>query len=230
MFAGCSDMPAAVSLPGSDRANVASTPPRDIGLGGAWDRSLIGLRAQDQRVANVAYRIATANRVLCSDQALLTGLVLQSALQYSPRLRPAAMATFHIDDRPAVEAVAAQSPAAAAGLQPDDILLAVDDQPLATRPSGADAPDTRPATYAPVEAAQARIADALRTGVAAVTVARGPTVLRLALGGQARLRLRRTGAARARVQRLGGWPARIHLDGVRQLRTVGRHAGVGVGP
>ena len=175
-----------VALPPTN-TDPAAPPPasRDVGLGGAWDRSLAGLRAQDQRVADIAYRIVTASVELCSDQAPQAGLVLQTALEYAPRLRPAAEAMFHLDDRPAVEAVATNSPAAAAGFRADDVLLAIDDQPLAASPTPQPGePDSRPATYAPIEAAQAQIAEALRRGAATITVQRGQARLRLDLAGQ----------------------------------------------
>jgi hypothetical protein len=111
--------------------------------------------------------------------------VLQSALAYSPRLRPAAEATFHIDDRPAVEAVAAGSPAAIAGLRQDDIVLSIADQPLpapSSPPAGV--ADTRPATYALIEQANARIAEAVRTGATSITVLRGREEKRLSLTGE----------------------------------------------
>jgi hypothetical protein len=174
-------LPAAGSLAGT-RALPES---QDVGLGGGWDKSLAGLRAADQRVADVAYRIVTANVALCADQAPQAGLVLQDALEFSPRLRAAARAAFHLDERPTVDAVAAQGPAALAGLQPDDVLLAIDDEPLSPpEPSDASGPDARPASYAPIEAAQARITAALRGGAATITVRRADATLRLALVGQ----------------------------------------------
>ena len=187
LVGACANMRADVTVP---RAGVAADIPaapatQDVGLGGGWDPSLAGLRISDQRVADVAYRIATANRSLCAEQSSLSGLVLQNALEYAPRLRAAAAATFQLDDRPAVEAVAAGSPAALAGLRPDDILLAVDDEP-APRPPPRDPakPDSRPATFAPIEAAQAQILRALERGPAAIVVQRGGARLRLEIAGQ----------------------------------------------
>jgi Zn-dependent protease with chaperone function len=185
VLAACGALQPAVRLPAAEPG--ASAPATgDIGLGGGWDRSLAGLRAQDQRVADVAYRIVTANAALCADQAPQAGLVLQNALEYSPRLRAAAKAAFHLDDRPAVEAVAAQSPAALAGVRPDDVLLAIDDRPLA--PSAAstepERPDTHPASYAPIEAAQASLTEALKAGGATITLRRGDATLRLAIVGE----------------------------------------------
>jgi PAS domain-containing protein len=146
----------------------------------AWDKSLEGLRADDQRVADVAFRLATANAELCSDTAPVTGLVLQSALEYSPRLRAAAEAMFHLDDRPAVEAVAAGSPAAIAGFRPDDVLAAVDGATLPP-PGPAPSPDARPASYAPVAGAMARLDAALAAGPARITVIRAGATLTLVI-------------------------------------------------
>ncbi|MEJ0065386.1 MAG: PDZ domain-containing protein [Caulobacteraceae bacterium] len=185
MLSACGDMRADVALPATSAVAASEPASRDVGLGGAWDRSLAGLRAADQRVADVAYRIVTANVALCSDQTPQSGLVLQNALEYAPRLRPAAEAAFHLDDRPAIEAVAANSPAALAGLKADDVLLAIGDRPLAASPTPRpDGADIRPATYAPIEAAQAGIADALKRGAASITVQRGPSRLRLDIVGQ----------------------------------------------
>jgi len=179
-LAGCAEVQPQVALPSpaAVQAPAATTAPTRPP---AWDKSLAGLRADDQRVADVAYRIATANAELCSDVGPLSGLVLQSALEYSPRLRVAAQAMFHLDDRPAVEAVAAGSPADAAGLRPDDVLVAVGDSALATPAPPPSAPDARPASYAPVADALGRITDALAAGPARVTVLRNGEALTVTL-------------------------------------------------
>jgi hypothetical protein len=150
-----------------------------------WDNTLAGLRAADQRVADVAYRIVTANVALCPDVKPQTGLVLQSALEYRPRLRADVEAAFHIDDRAAIEAVADGSPAAAAGLQRDDILIAVNGRLLPTpAPPPASGPDDRPTSLAPVESALAAIDAALAAGPARVRVQRGAAQLEATLASQ----------------------------------------------
>jgi hypothetical protein len=183
ILGACSDLTPQVAPPTPD-ASLRPEPSdggRSAGAPGAtWDRSLQGLRAQDQRVADVAYRIAKTSAALCSDQAPLSGLLLQSALQYRPGLRPAARAAFHLDDRPAVEAVAAGSPADAAGVRREDIVLAVNDRPLPTATPALGA-DTRPATYQPVEQARAAIEAALAAGPANLTLQRGDAVIRISL-------------------------------------------------
>jgi hypothetical protein len=175
MTAACGTIAPQVAYP-----NVQSGPLQSEGLGeaaetpGRWAETLAGLRADDQRVADVAFRIVTANVELCSDVKPRTGLVLQSALEYSPSKRPHAEAEFHVDDRATVEAVAAGSPGAEARLRLGDVIVAVDGQPLATGapapPSGA---DDRPATYAPVENAESAIDAALARGPARLQVRRG---------------------------------------------------------
>jgi membrane-associated protease RseP (regulator of RpoE activity) len=178
-LAACSDIQPQVTLPTpafDPAASVRLAPTRAP----AWDKSLESLRAADQRVANVAFRLATANAELCTDLAPLSGLVLQSALVYSPRLRPAAEAMFRLDDRPAVEAVAAGSPADIAGFRADDVIVAVDDAPLAST-SRVAGPDARPATYAPVADAMAAISRALAQGPARVTAIRVGAPIQLTL-------------------------------------------------
>lgn len=186
--AACGTIQPEVAYPNVEAGAPASAPAAPSAPAeapGRWDKSLDGLRVSDQRVADVAYRIVTANADLCSDVKPRTGLVLQSALEYGPRLRPIVEARFHIDDRAAVEAVAAGSPAAEAGLRRDDILLAVNGKPLATGapppPTGA---DDRPASYAPVEHALAALDAALAKGPARLRVRRGAAQLDLVLSGR----------------------------------------------
>jgi hypothetical protein len=169
--------PTAAEAVDGGRAPPALRPP-------AWDRSLEGLRADDQRVADVAFRLATANAGLCTDVRPLTGLVLQSALEYSPRLRPAAEAMFRLGDRPAVEAVATGSPAAVAGFQPDDAIEAVNGEAVPRAPGSPAGPDDRPETYQPVSDALRDITDALASGPARVTVVRAGAEATLTLYGR----------------------------------------------
>ena len=184
LASACGELRPEVRLPVAESSPALPTS-QDVGLGGAWDKSLAGLRAADQRVADVAYRIVTASVALCADQTPQAGLVLQDRLEFSPRLRPAASAAFHLDEQPTVEVVAAQSPAARAGVRPDDVLLAIDDQPLTPPlPPPASGADVRPASYAQIDAAQARITAALSGGAAALTLRRGEDTLRLVVVGQ----------------------------------------------
>lgn len=184
LAAGCADIRPQVAYPQVGPKDA----PRDPELaaraaaetGGAWNTTLAGLRAQDQRVADVAYRIVTANAALCTDQAPQSGLVLQSALQYSVRLRPAAEAYFRLDDRPAVEALAADGPAQMAGMKLGDVILAVNGEALPTpAPTPGGGADDRPPTYGPVQRALTRINLALANGPARIVVQRGSAKVRL---------------------------------------------------
>ena len=182
-ISGCGTIEPQVAYPNVHANGVAAAAPATPAEApGQWDRSLAGLRAADRRVADVAWRIVTANAELCSDVKPQLGLVLQSALEYSPRLRPMVTQTFHIDDHAAIEAVAAASPAAQAGLRVDDILVAVNGEALATGapppPSGA---DERAATRAPVDQAEAAIAAALAKGPATLRVQRGAQMIDVTL-------------------------------------------------
>lgn len=181
LTAACGTISPQVAYP-----NVHGEPPEAtsaaIETPGRWERTLAGLRVDDQRVADVAYRLAIANVDLCSDVKPRTGLVLQSALQFSPHERPDAERELHVQDQVSIEAVAAGSPAAEADLRRDDLLLAVNGQLLATgAPPPPEGPDDRRATYAPVETAQAAIDAALADGPARLRVLRGSAKLEVVL-------------------------------------------------
>jgi hypothetical protein len=181
LTAGCGTIQPQVAYPNvEDRAREAPAAPAVAP--GRRDDSLAGLRVDDQRVADVAYRIVIANVDLCSDVKPQTGLVLQSALQYSPRARAAAERAFQLGDPASIEAVAAGSPAAEAGLRDGDALLAVNGQPLPTgAPAPPEGPDARPATRAPVDEAEAAIDAALAQGPARLRFQRGGEQLEVVL-------------------------------------------------
>jgi hypothetical protein len=134
------------------------------------------LAADDARVAAVAYRLSVANASLCDDTAPQAGMVVHSLLQYSRRLRPAVRRSFHIDDRPAVLAVAPQSPAARAGLAPDDALVSIDGQAVPHAQSDA------AQSYADVEHTLAMLDAALRSGPARIEAQRGDRLFDVVLG------------------------------------------------
>jgi DNA-binding MarR family transcriptional regulator len=85
------------------------------------DPGLIGLQREDQRVADIAYRLQARNVALCRDQVPLLGFVLHGRGQYVLSAREAAAASFGFaPERASVLAVAASSPAARANLMPND--------------------------------------------------------------------------------------------------------------
>jgi hypothetical protein len=137
---------------------------------------LTRLREQDLRVAEIAFRITTANLSLCTDRGPQTGLVFQSALQYGPRLRATAERVFGIDARPSVETLVPGGPADHAGLKSGDIILAIDGEAVASPPAdGA-------SSYAPVEATLNRLDRALAKGAARLTIQRGAATETVELG------------------------------------------------
>ncbi len=179
-LAACAQVQPEVKLP---QVSAASPPARLPVRRQHWDASFQGLRRDDQRVADVAFRLATANVALCSDRAPLSGLVLQDLLAYRPALRPAAEAAFQLGDRPQVEAVAAGGPAARAGVEPGDMLMSINGAPL-TPEATALGPEAPPASYAPLAAAYGRLAQALAQGPAHLGLRRGGRSLSVTLVGR----------------------------------------------
>ncbi|SFS29919.1 M48 family metalloprotease [Brevundimonas viscosa] len=114
---GCSQTPA--SAPSVSAGNDAAL-------------RLSALTDLDERVARVAWRLSEANAALCPAVRQSAGWALHSAKQYSEDLRPHATERFGLrGDLPGVLSSPTGSPAAAAGFQPGDLLLAADGRPLA---------------------------------------------------------------------------------------------------
>jgi beta-barrel assembly-enhancing protease len=132
--------------------------------------SLEALRAQDGRVAAVAYRLLTANLALCDTRAPQTGFAIHDAQQYAPSVREDAMRHFGLGAEPAVLTVAPGSPAERAGLRKDDALIAISGQRLvAELPRGK-------ASFVGVERATALLDRAFASGSAVLTVRRNGAV------------------------------------------------------
>ncbi|MCJ2189116.1 M48 family metallopeptidase [Novosphingobium beihaiensis] len=80
------------------------------------------VRAADTAIARIGYRLATTNAPLCDSLQPGLGLVLQTPEQYGLGFRADAVRHFHMDGPVGVEAVLPDSPAAAAGIEADDVL------------------------------------------------------------------------------------------------------------
>lgn len=83
-------------------------------------------RAEDARVAGIAFRLATRGVARCPVRVPATGFALQHLTQFEQPDRAALVADQALDRGPGVTLVVPDSPAAAAGLRAGDVLLAVD--------------------------------------------------------------------------------------------------------
>jgi membrane-associated protease RseP (regulator of RpoE activity) len=90
------------------------------------DQAFAGLRAADERLAVSVFRLAVANDALCLDHLPATGLVLHELASYDPDVRAEAKRYFGLATAVGVEAVVPGSPAALAGIRPNDSIAAVD--------------------------------------------------------------------------------------------------------
>jgi len=120
----------------------------------AAQAGLLALQRDDQRVADIAWRVASRNTDSCPKLWASIGVSLQHVSQYAPAYRAAAQSAFVLDDSyPSILAVAEGSPAAAAGLKPNDTLRGVNGADLASK-SGA---QTTAASYDAVSSAMAAL-------------------------------------------------------------------------
>ena len=132
--------------------------------------SLLALQRDDQRVADVAWRIASRNADSCPKLWASIGVGLQHASQYAPAYRAAAQAAFGLDDTyPSILAVAEGSPSAAAGLHPNDTLRAINGTDLA----GESRAQKSPASYNTVSAAMAALEALPEQRPAVLSIERG---------------------------------------------------------
>ena len=145
-------------------AAVWAAPARAAGdVDPVWNQ----LRHDDLRLAALVDRLASANAGLCRQKMPGTGLVLHALDQYPAESRAEARAAFGFAAPLAVEAVVAGSPAARAGIRPDDAVLGIGGErfDIATL--------ARAATIARRDAALARIEAAAPDQPLAITLRRG---------------------------------------------------------
>ena len=98
--------------------------------------SLRSLQAEDQRVATIAYRLATRGRSLCKFTQPQLGLSLHSLSQYAADYRDAARAAFGLSDALSVLVVVRGSVADRAGIKPGDDVLSINQTELRDAPLG----------------------------------------------------------------------------------------------
>lgn len=168
------------------------------------------LRAQDLRVASVAYRLSLASSALCGNSlSSQHGLVLHSADQYGVADREEADLHFGLGEGVNVMAVVEGSPAAKAGLTADDRLLSVNGKIFI---SGATASEAGP-SRASVQRIQQIIAEAMEKGEVTLRVA-GPR-------GQRDVRFRADRGCPATVELLPGAGVNAWADGERVVVSAG---------
>lgn len=84
------------------------------------------LRAQESRLAGVAYRLAVSSGGACRESATpQSGIVLHDIAHYGPADREAAAYSYGLDGDASILAVVAGSPADRAGLEADDRLVSI---------------------------------------------------------------------------------------------------------
>jgi hypothetical protein len=95
--------------------------------------ALTALRAEDLRVAAVAYRIAVGNHDLCPKLSPWLGIVVHDLRQYAPAYRAMVASTYDLDGGPAIEAVVSGGPAERAGAHQGDQIREINGVPVEDR-------------------------------------------------------------------------------------------------
>ncbi len=133
----------------------------------APDSVLARLHAADVMVEAVGFRLATANAALCRPVGWDPGFAIHTLEQYQADYRIEAAFSFRLNSWPTVMSIAPGSPAAGAGLNEGDALVAVGGQPLPEIGQ-----TTAAADFTRTAAAQHAIDAAFAGGAATLTVLR----------------------------------------------------------
>lgn len=99
-------------------------------------KAFAALQAQDLRLATIASHMLEANEALCSAKMPSTGILLESADQYSAALAESRFANGEV----IIGQIVPGSAAELAGLKQGDAILAISEIAIATLPRQADAP------------------------------------------------------------------------------------------
>jgi hypothetical protein len=155
----------------------------------------IPFREADYRVGTVAYRIASKAGALCGTSGPLSGILLHHLGEYPAASRPKASTLYTLDKGPGIMGVVAGSPAAAAGLQPGDVLLSANGEAFAS-PAAAASEPRQPKRRRLMEASEAQLEEKLSSGPVRLKILRDGAPLEFVLtpqpGCPARARLARS--------------------------------------
>ncbi|MDT0576982.1 M48 family metallopeptidase [Croceicoccus sp. F390] len=146
-------------------------------------QALQGIAMLDQRIATLAYRLATGSSASCSTRTFLPGFAIHHLSQYRGKYRAAAQQLFGLAADPVVLSVAADSSAQRAGLRSGDRVLAVDGQSLL--PFASDSQSEAIGSAELVEEMEGRLDTAFADGEVSMTIARGDAVLTIPVMAQA---------------------------------------------
>lgn len=166
-MAGRALLLAAVLALGSGGAACGSSPVSPAPAVQDAAARLEALNAEDARLARVSWRLTLANADLCPATRLRAGWAIHAAAQYGAELRPVAISRYGLDgDLPGILLAPQGSPAAAAGLSPGDVIVAVNGEALS--------PGNRAAreSYDGLQANLERLDGAVARGPARLTVRR----------------------------------------------------------
>jgi len=163
---------AAMLLPQADAAGAPKAPVENQGS---------ALRADDYRVAAIAYRLGRSGVRFCSGIYPLTGLLLHHLAEYDPAGRKMMAEAYQLQRGPGVLAVLDGTPASAAGLHAGDVLLSINGQSFQS-PLQIAAEADRKKWRRAVIATESRIESELRKGPALLQVLRDGRQIRVTLG------------------------------------------------
>lgn len=162
---------AMLALPGQAVSGAPLGPSRD-------DGGLRVLQSIDQRVADVSWKLASANASFCAQRMGSLGIAVHDAAQYGKRDRPAVIRSVGFGDGlPAVLAVAKEGPAARGGLRQGDRIVALNGVALGTGP----VPPRARENYASIAAVMARLEDLPEGQPAMLDILRRETPMRLSI-------------------------------------------------
>lgn len=158
------------------------------------------IRPEDQRVAEVAFGLATNGITHCPASVPALGFVLQHLGQFALHDRPAAISEYQLDRGPGFLVIVPDSAAARAGLRPGDVLLAINGRPLAAE-SGLDQPVDQARARARADLVDDLLDQAATRGIVTLSISRSGATLVV------------------RIASTAACPSRVHLARSRQLNA-----------